>query len=317
MIISASRRTDIPNYYGEWFINRIKEGFLCVRNPMNVHQVSKISLSPEVVDCIVFWTKNPRNMMGRLDELKDYTYYFQFTLTGYGKDVERNLPDKRTVMIPTFQELSDWIGAERVIWRYDPILFNETYTPEYHLKAFQKIAKSLRGYTEKVVISFVDSYVKNRKSMANLKTHELAEDALNDFARSLAQMAHENDMVIATCAERIDLESCGIEHNCCIDKALIERLVGADMKLKKDSVQREECGCMESVEVGVYNTCLNGCDYCYASYNSDSVLKNHDRLDVNSPILCGEILSTDKVTERKMKSLKLPRDNQLSLFADD
>ena len=125
MILSASRRTDIPGYYSDWFYNRIKEGFLFVRNPVNMHQVSKIDLSPEVVDCIVFWTKNPAPMLAGLEELKAYPYYFQFTLTGYGTDIERNVPHKKDVVIPVFQDLSKRIGAQRVVWRYDPILFND------------------------------------------------------------------------------------------------------------------------------------------------------------------------------------------------
>ena len=128
MILSVSRRTDIPNYYSEWFFNRIKERFVYVRNPMNEHQISKIDLSPDVVDCIVFWTKNPEPMITRLDELSKYNYYFQFTLTGYGKDIECNVPHKRDKMIPIFQELSRKIGKQKVIWRYDPILFTKKYS---------------------------------------------------------------------------------------------------------------------------------------------------------------------------------------------
>lgn len=154
MILSASRRTDIPNYYSEWFFNRIREGFVYVRNPMNAQQVSKIDITPKVVDCIVFWTKNPEPMLDRLDELASYKYYFQFTLTGYGKDMECNVPHKKEKMIPIFQELSKKIGTKKVIWRYDPILFTKKYTPEYHLKAFEQIATALQGYTEKCVVSF-------------------------------------------------------------------------------------------------------------------------------------------------------------------
>lgn len=163
MILSASRRTDIPNYYSEWFYNRIKKGYLYVRNPMNAHQISKIILSPEVVDCIVFWTKNPEPMFARLDELDAYKYYFQFTLTGFGNDIECNVPHKKEKMIPIFQKLADKIGREKVIWRYDPIIFSDKYTPEYHLKAFKQIAKELNGYTSICVISFVDIYAKNKK----------------------------------------------------------------------------------------------------------------------------------------------------------
>lgn len=143
MILSVSRRTDIPCYYSEWFFNRIKEGFVYVRNPMNEHQVSKIDITPEVVDCIVFWSKNPQPMLTRLEELKDYDYYFQFTLTGYGKDVECNIPHKKEKMLPIFQELSRKIGSKKVIWRYDPIIFTKKYTPEYHLNAFEQIAVSM------------------------------------------------------------------------------------------------------------------------------------------------------------------------------
>ena len=169
MIISASRRTDIPAFYSEWFLNRIKEGFLYVRNPMNAHQISKIDLSRDVVDCIVFWTKNPIPMLPHLDELKDYPYYIQFTLTGYGKDVEAHLPDKKRELIPAFQELSRKIGPERVIWRYDPIAFSEKYTAEYHLRAFTQISEALKGSTHKCVISFVDTYHKNKKKSGTIE----------------------------------------------------------------------------------------------------------------------------------------------------
>ena len=116
MILSVSRRTDIPNYYSDWFYNRIREGYVYVRNPMNPHQISRIALSPETVDCIVFWTKNPEPMFERLEELSAYSYYFQFTLTGYGKEIECNIPHKKEKMIPIFQRLSEKIGSNRVVW---------------------------------------------------------------------------------------------------------------------------------------------------------------------------------------------------------
>ena len=142
MIISASRRTDIPAFYAEWFANRVREGFVCVRNPMNAHQVSRVSLDPALVDCIVFWTKNPAPMLEHLDAFAAYPYYFQATLTGYGRDVEGNLPDKHEVLLPAMKELAHRIGPERVVWRYDPILFNEKYTPQYHLRAVREIANT-------------------------------------------------------------------------------------------------------------------------------------------------------------------------------
>ncbi len=189
MILSASRRTDIPNYYSEWFLNRIQEGFLYVRNPVNMHQISKIDLSPEVVDCIVFWTKNPEPMMDRLDELSAYQYYFQFTLTGYGKDIETNVPHKKEKMIDVFRKLSEKVGRKRVIWRYDPIIFTRVYTPEYHMHAFSQIAGALRGYTNQCVISFVDTYPKNRKNLEMIGAYELEEASLMSFAGTMAKTA--------------------------------------------------------------------------------------------------------------------------------
>lgn len=311
MILSVSRRTDIPNYYSEWFFNRVKEGFLYVRNPMNTHHLSKINISPEIVDCIVFWTKNPEPMLDRLEELMEYKYYFQFTLTGYGKDIECNVPHKKEVMISIFQKLSQKIGNKKVIWRYDPIFFNKKYTPEYHINAFKQIATELKGYTQKCVISFVDVYAKNKKNMELLNLYEVNEKDLSSFMKAIVEIANANDIAVASCAENIDLSMYGIEHNCCIDKKLIEEIVGCKIEVKKDKNQRAECGCVESVEIGTYNTCRNECKYCYANYSQESVINSCKSYDPNSPVLCGFINSEDKVTERKVQSIKV---NQVSIF---
>lgn len=310
MILSVSRRTDIPNYYGEWFINRIREGFLLVKNPMNEHQVSKIILNPDVIDCIVFWTKNPVGIMPYLDELKSYAYYFQFTLNGYETDIEKNLPSKEKELIPRFKELSHKIGKERVVWRYDPIIFTDKYTKEYHLEIFERYAQALCGYTTKCVISFVDIYRKNQSFIKDISLKNYSEAEILEFAKEIQKIATKNGMVVGTCSEQIDLAACGIEHNCCIDKKLIEQIVGCNMEVKKDKNQRPECGCMESIEVGTYNTCKNGCKYCYATYDEKSVRNHVLRYDKTAPILCGELGAGDKVTERKMKSLK---DEQITL----
>lgn len=311
MILSVSRRTDIPNYYSEWFVNRMKEGFLYVRNPMNIHQISKIDLSPQLVDCIVFWTKNPLPMLDKLKALQGYNYYFQFTLTGYGKDIEPNLPDKRNVLIDVFRSLSLKTGKEKIIWRYDPIVFTERYTEEYHVKAFRAIAKSLCGYTDKVVISFIDLYAKTKKNMQGINMINSEKYRIEEFASKLSQIARENKMKIATCAENIDLSACGIEHNSCIDQQLVEQIIGCKIKVQKDKNQRGECGCIESVEIGSYNTCVNGCRYCYANYSDNKVKDNWKLYDPKSPILCGEISDKDIITERKLKSLKI---EQISIF---
>ena len=305
MILSVSRRTDIPTYYSDWFFNRIKEGFLCVRNPMNPHQVSKIMITPDLVDCIVFWTKNPEPMLSRLDELKEYRYYFQFTLTGYGRDIEYNVPHKREQMIPIFQQLSDKIGPERVVWRYDPILLSDHYTIEYHCRAFEQIAKALSGYTKRCVISFVDMYAKMQKNMVSVGMRDFTREDMELLAKTFSQIARENGMEIFTCAEEADLSAYGIFHSSCIDRELVEQITGYPIAAKKDKNQRGTCGCIESIEVGTYNTCKNGCRYCYANYSYESVAANCRRYDPNSPILCGEIHEDDNITERKVKSLRV------------
>lgn len=311
MILSVSRRTDIPNYYSDWFIARIKEGFLYVRNPMNAHQISRIDLSPEVVDCIVFWTKNPANMIEKLEDLKKYMYYFQFTLTGYGRDVEPNLPNKREELIPTFKRLSEKIGKERVIWRYDPILISKRYTMNYHLQAFEEIADNLADYTERVVISFVDFYSKTKRNARELGIRQITDEEMFEVAGKMAQIASKYNLIIETCAEQINLHDIGIQHGSCIDKKLIERLLGCKLIAKKDKNQRAGCGCIESVEVGTYNTCLSGCKYCYANFNDRRVEDNVKLYNRDSVLLCGNITSDDRIIERKVKSMK---DNQISFL---
>lgn len=301
MIISASRRTDIPACYSEWFLKRVQEGFLFVRNPMFRHSVSKISLSPSVVDCIVFWTKNPLPMLKMLPAFRDYMFYFQFTVTGYGKDIEAHIPNKKGVILPAFMELSKQLGKERVVWRYDPIFFNDRYTPEYHVHAFGKIAETLEGYTDTCVISFIDMYKELRRSMLDIRPEEKNSDFLVDFSDKLARKAKEHGITVATCAEKIDLSSVGIRHNACIDKERIERLLGATLfPLGKDGAQRPECLCAASIDIGTYNTCRNGCRYCYANLKGKTMVDIISaRYDVNSPILCDRIQEEDEIVENK------------------
>ena len=314
MILSVSRRTDIPSYYSEWIYNRIKEGFLYVRNPMNSHQISKIDLSPEIVDCIVFWTKNPEPMIARLAEIEKYKYYFQFTITSYGSDIEKNLSNNKNEILQTFKKLSKKIGKEKVIWRYDPIFISNKYTYDYHIKAFSEMVQMLSGYTEKVVISFVDIYKKTRINMSKIQMMIIDDSLMMKFALGLSKIAAKNNMIIETCAENIDLSEYGIENGHCIDKNLIERIVGCQINVGKDKNQRHECGCVESIEVGAYNTCLNGCKYCYANLNNEKVLANYNRYDSFSPLLCSKVTELDKITARKVKSIKV-KNQQLNFLS--
>lgn len=303
MILSVSRRTDIPAFYGDWFINRLKEGFVYVRNPMNIHQVSKISLLPEKIECIVFWTKNPSekfiNDLKIIDEL-GYRYYFQFSVTSYDKSVEVNIP-KKAILMDRFIRLSNKIGKEKVIWRYDPIFFNEHFDFEYHKKWFEYIAEKLENHTEKCVISFLDYYSKIRSRLILNGIPEVQEQQMHEFAFYLSAIGNKYDIKVESCCEEIDLSGVGIEHGHCINADLINRICPLQYDFKKDKSQRQACGCIESIDIGSYNTCRNGCIYCYANWkdNVNSVY------DPNSPILCSTINPDDKITDRQIKSCEL------------
>ena len=304
MIISASRRTDIPTYYSEWFFNRLREGYVLVRNPMNARQISRISLSPEAVDGIVFWTKNPVPMLSRLGELEPYPYYFQFTLTAYGRDVEPNLPGKNGVLIPAFQELSRMAGRERVVWRYDPIFLSDRYTVEYHCRYFRVLAAKLGEYTEKCTVSFLDFYRSTARNMRSLHIREMTAAQQREMMERFSEIAGEYGLYIDTCSEAISLEDLGISHASCVDRERLERIGGYRLKVGRDRNQREECGCAASVDIGAYDTCGNGCLYCYATRHPGAVPRRCAAHDPNSPLLSGSILPEDRVHEREGKSCR-------------
>jgi len=298
MIISASRRTDIPSYYSDWFFNRIKEGYVLVRNPMSYHRIRRISLVPDAVDGIVFWTKNPAPMLARLDEIKDFMYYFLFTITPYGNDIEPNLPSKGDAIMPVFKRLSDIIGVDRVIWRYDPILINEKYTSEYHLRAFGNMAEALHKYTRKVIISFIDVGYRGVKS--NIKDLALLDFPPADqmaLGSRLAKIAHGYGLAIESCACKLDLRGCGIEPARCIDDRLLGKLLGGTLVAKKDKNQRLECGCVSSVDIGMYNSCRNGCRYCYANFKKYAIEENFVNHSPASPLISGEVSEDDSVKD--------------------
>lgn len=311
LIISASRRTDIPSYYSDWFFHRIKEGFVYVRNPMNPHRISKISLSPDVVDGIVFWTKNPIPMIDRLKELDPYIYYFQFTLTPYDNDVETNIPSKNEIIVPAFQRLSKKIGKDRVIWRYDPILFSEKHTINYHTKCFQFLAEKLADYTEKCTISFLDFYRNTAHNTAFLGIYEPSYSQKEELMFQFSRIAEQYHLEIDTCAEEIDLHKFHINHAHCIDKERFEKLGNYKLKLEKDKKQRPMCGCASSIDIGAYHTCKNGCIYCYANLNPKILMRNIDKHNPESPLLYGTVQENDMIADRSIKSSRIL---QMNLF---
>lgn len=302
MIISASRRTDIPAFYWEWFQKRLQEQYVLVRNPLNLHQVSRISLRPEVVDGLVFWTKNPEPMLKQLSVLDAYAYYFQFTLNAYAADVEAALPPL-AVRIEIFRQLAQKIGAERMIWRYDPILLSARYDLQYHAAVFEELAAQLAGSTKKCIISFLDYYPKIKAGLHQAGLRGLSEDEQRRLAAVLSQTARQYGLQLETCAEAIELADLGIEHASCIDAELLGRVGGCRLDTVKDKNQRGECGCAASIDIGAYNTCLHGCIYCYAN-DSRRQLQQITAGNSSSPLLCSELEPADKVTERNLRALR-------------
>jgi len=301
MIISASRRTDIPAFYTQWLLNRFDQGFVMVRNHFNPRQISKISLEPSVVDCIVFWTRNPNKLLPHLHNFNRYPYYFQFTIMSYGQILEPHIPDKETA-ISVFKQLSEMIGPERVIWRYDPILLSKTFDIPYHFKAFNSIASQLKGHTKKCVISFIDLYKKTKRNMQDLPLQEITDADVQVLAKGLGEIAQRNDLKLFTCAEPYDLSHYGIFHSKCIDDKLISEITGHKLSISKDKTQRAECGCVASIDIGAYDTCPHGCRYCYANSSSELVKKNMALHNPDSPLLYGNLEPGDKVKIRQVDS---------------
>lgn len=310
MIISASRRTDIPAFYSDWFFNRLKEGYLLVRNPMNAHQVSRINLNPDVVDCIVFWTKNPQPIMNRLDELKGYNYYFQFTLNSYDKSLEPNVPRKK-FLIKTFIELSERLGKNRVIWRYDPIILTDIFDKEYHCRWFDYLAQNLCDYTNRCVISFLDLYKKTERNLKNINIIPMNKADMEEIADRFSKIASKYNLIIESCSEDIDLDAFNIRHGKCVDDRVISEILGEKIAIDKDPNQRETCGCVKAIDIGAYNTCKHECLYCYANFSKNTVKKNVLSHYDKSELLVGELKGDEKITLRDMKSY---RNKQTSLF---
>jgi hypothetical protein len=285
MIISASRRTDIPAFYADWFMNRIDEGWCTVPNPFNQNQVSKVKLGPQDVDVIVFWTRNPRPLFRHLDKLdqRGYRYYFQYTVMNNPRAIDPKSPSVET-SIEIFRELAERIGPQRVIWRYDPIVLSEATPPEFHIVTHARIAEALAGATQRNVVSIVDIYKKAQKRLRELRQQGVVVEEIKPHVipEAVGAMLHQFvesttacGMEIFSCAENLDLRPYGIHPGKCIDDEYIARTFGQHLKLKKDSGQREECGCVVSKDIGMYDTCLYGCQYCYATTSFDNAKRNY------------------------------------------
>jgi len=279
MIISASRRTDIPAFYADWLVNRLDAGHCLVKNPRNPAQTRRVSLLLEDVDGIVLWTKNAAPLLPKLSALDSYSYYFQYTITPYHADIETGLADKKAMIIPAFLELARHIEPKRMIWRYDPIIITPRYSYDYHIKAFTKLCGLLAGSCEKCVISFAIAYKSIAKNFAGVGHVELGSEEKARLATDLLRIAKEHGITLCACCELPGLYELGVQPVSCVDASLF----GVDAP--RDKHQREGCNCAVSVDIGAYNSCMNGCRYCYANHNEATVQKNHAAHRADSELL--------------------------------
>ncbi|MBQ1316123.1 MAG: DUF1848 domain-containing protein [Lachnospiraceae bacterium] len=299
MIINTGQRTDIPAFYAEWFANRLREGFVCVRNPYDPGRVSRYRLDPAVVDVIGFCTKNPAPMFPYMDLLSDYGQYWFVTITPYGRDIEPNVPDKHR-LIDDFRTLSGIVGIRSAGWRYDPVFISDRYTEEYHLRAFEKIASALDGCTETAVISFIDLYPKVRRNFPEVK--EVTKEQRLRLGREFIRIAAAHGMTLRPCAEGDELAPYGADCSGCMKISDYEKAIGRRLNAPARKGARAECACYLACDIGAYNTCRHLCRYCYANAESAEVLAQSRLHDPKSPLLIGHLRNDDRIHDVPQKS---------------
>lgn len=293
MILNVSGRTDIIAFYSKWFLNRLKEGYVDVRNPFNPNLVSRINF--EDVDLILFCTKNPIPIIDKLDNIK-IPYIFHITITSYKNDIEPNLPSKSDI-IKAVKKISTTIGIENVYVRYDPIFISEKYNVEYHIKAFTKLCSLLKEYVKTIIVSFIDNYQNVRKNLPYLKYRSFTEEDYKLIGENFSKIAKNNNMVVQTCFEERNLTEYGFTKGECMSKELAFKLTGKTYK-KWQARKGNACNCVELVDIGVYNSCNHLCKYCYANYDESKVKVNIKNHDVNSSLLIGQLKQSDIIKER-------------------
>jgi len=288
-IISVSRRTDIPAFFSAWFQKRLEEGYVVVKNPYNATQIKKISLHPNDVICFVFWSKNPKPMITLYDTLSNYPHYYLITITGYGKEIEPYVPGVKEI-IDTIKDLhNQGLTSNALVWRYDPIFFNDTYTVSWHYENFEMLASMLAKYSSTCIISFFDAY--NRKLASWDPFVHLTKDELSEFSVRFLSLTKKYGFQLQTCCENLSFEEFKIPQGPCIDAKRILRVrqeqgffenFGQNLSLNshlyqnptqyqlshklfiRDKNQRSSCLCCKSIDIGAYKTCGHGCVYCYA-----------------------------------------------------
>ena len=299
MIIQTGQRTDIPAFYSEWFANRLKEGYVLVRNPFNPASVTRYELDPAVVDLIGFCSKNPAPLLKYAELLTPYRQYWFVTITPYGKDIEPYVPEPNYVM-QTFKEISNMVGADNIVWRYDPIIVDRSWTLQRHLNVFSSMASALAGYTRICVISFIDLYEKVKCNYP--EATKVSKDDQLCLTEAMVKIGKKHDLAIKPCGESKSLEAVGADCSGCMTVSTFESAIGQHLNVPSNPKNRKECACYITGDIGQYNTCGHLCRYCYANADADVVLRNKAAHDPKSPLLIGHLHADDVVHQAKQSS---------------
>ena len=311
MIINTGGRTDTVQYYSEWLLNRFKEGFVYSRNPFFPEKVTKYELTPDKVDCVVFCSKNYEPILNRLNEITDkFNTYFYYTITAYDRDIEPRVPtiEKSIEILLKLEEIT---SAKRIAWRYDPVLLTDKYTIDYHLETFENMSKQLSGHIDRCIFSFVEMYKKLKTNMPEIT--ELSNTEKTELAKGLGEITEKYNIIIQTCATDIDYTSFGIQPSGCMTLDILGKANNIRFKKLKHNGMRKNCKCIETRDIGAYDTCPNGCKYCYANSTPQKAIENYKKHNPNSPILFGKINDTDIIQQGNQKSF-LDFDQNLKLF---
>jgi hypothetical protein len=293
-------RTDTVQYYTKWLLKRFEEGYVYSRNPLFPDKVTRYELTPDKVDCVVFCSKNYEPILSDITKITGrFNTYFHYTITAYGKDIEPGVPSIEQSM-ETLKKLSAIVGRQRVAWRYDPVLLTQKYTVQTHLETFERMAKELAPYIDRCIFSFVEIYKKLQFNMPELIP--LTEEDMNALAQGLGSTASKYGITIQTCGMNGDYSRYGINASGCMTLDMLGKANGVAFRNLKHKGLRQGCHCIESRDIGAYDTCMNGCKYCYANQNPKKAFKNFKLHDPDSPLLLGHIEATDTVTQGAQKT---------------
>ena len=315
MILNTGARTDTAQYFSKWLLKRFEEGYVYTRNPLFPNKVTRYELSPDKIDAVLFCSKNYAPILPRLREITDqYRTYFHYTITAYGRDIEPGVPSVEE-SIRTLIELEKIVGRGRIAWRYDPVLLTDTYTVERHLETFAYMAEQLAPHIDRCIFSFVEMYKKLETNMPELVP--LTEDDKQHLAEGLGATAAKYGMRIQTCGTNGEYSRYGIRSSGCATLEILGRANGCEFRDIKHKGMREGCHCIESRDIGAYDTCLNGCKYCYANKSPQKARENYKLHDPASPLLIGHLEKDDVVIQGNQKSFLLSDVRRYSLFDDE